>query len=87
MPMARPYDATCAPWLRVVTILYLCWSLIPLLIAIVFSFNAAPSISRWEGFSLRWWVGSPREQASLMYDPELRGALLHSLTLLIRRSR
>ena len=79
--MARPYDATRAPWLRAVTILYLCWSLIPLLIAIVFSFNSAPSISRWEGFSLRWWVGGPRVRVPLMYDPELRGALLHSLTL------
>ncbi len=79
--MARPYDATRAPWLRAVTVLYLCWSLIPLLIAIVFSFNAAPSISRWEGFSLYWWVGRPRDQLSLVYDPELRGALLHSLTL------
>ena len=80
--MARPsHDAEHAPWLRAITILYLCWSLIPLVIAIVFSFNAAPSVSRWEGFSLYWWVGRPRDQLSLVYDPQIRRALLHSLTL------
>ena len=77
----RPYDPTHAPWLRVITVLYLCWALIPLLIAVLFSFNAAPSIARWEGFSLRWWVGNPRDQESLLFDPDLRSALLHSLML------
>ena len=79
--LRRPYDPTRAPWLRAITVSYLCWSLIPLLIAIAFSFNSAPSISRWEGFSLRWWIGRPRDQSSLLYDPDLRAALLHSLTL------
>jgi spermidine/putrescine transport system permease protein len=78
---SRAYDPTKAPRLRAVTVAYLCWSLIPLLIAVMFSFNDAPSISRWEGFSLRWWIGNPRAQESLVYDPDLRGALLHSLTL------
>ncbi len=77
----RPYDATRAPWLRATTILYICWSLIPLLVAIAYSFNAAPSITRWEGFSLRWWVGNPRDQESLLYDPELRLALVHTVAL------
>jgi spermidine/putrescine transport system permease protein len=77
----RPDDATHAPWLRATTILYICWSLFPLLVAIAFSFNAAPSVSRWEGFSLRWWVGNPRDQESLLYDPELRRALVHTVAL------
>ncbi len=77
----RSDDATHAPWLRATTILYICWSLFPLLFAIAYSFNAAPSVSRWEGFSLRWWVGNPRDQASLLYDPELRRALVHTVAL------
>ena len=77
----RPYDATRAPWLRATTILYICWSLFPLVIAITYSFNAAPSVSRWEGFSLRWWVGNPRDEESLLYDPELRRALVHTVSL------
>ena len=77
----RSHDPSRAPRLRAITILYLCWSLLPLVIAVAFSFNAAPSISRWEGFSLRWWIGDPRDRSSLVFDPELRGALLHSLTL------
>jgi spermidine/putrescine transport system permease protein len=77
----RRREGSRAPWLRAITIVYLVWSLAPILIAILFSFNAAPSNSRWEGFSLRWWVGDPEAQSSIVYDPELRVSLLHSLTL------
>ena len=31
--------------------------------------------------SLRWWVGDPTAQESIVYDPALRAALLHSLLL------
>ena len=37
-----------------------CWSLLPVLIAVLFSFNAGRSRTNWQGFSLRWYWGDPR---------------------------
>src|SRR5690606_15851394 len=48
----RPYV------LAIVTWLYIAWSLVPLLIAIQFSFNDGRSRSSWQGFSTRWYWGS-----------------------------
>ena len=39
--------------------MYLLWSLVPVLVAVIFSFNAGRSRSAWQGFSLRWYVGDP----------------------------
>lgn len=72
-----------APWLAAVTVGYLVWSLGPLILAIVYSFNAGSSITHWDGFSLRWWVGDPGAQESILYDPSTRSALEHSLWLAI----
>lgn len=70
------------PWgLAAVTVGYLVWSLAPLVLAVVYSFNSADSITRWEGFSLRWWIGRPRAQESILYNPDVRTALAHSLLL------
>ena len=63
------------------TIAYLVWSLAPLAVAVLFSFNAGPSITHWEGFSLRWWTGGGPFDPGLLHDPDLRAALLHSLLL------
>jgi spermidine/putrescine transport system permease protein len=70
-----------APWLAGVTVAYLVWSLAPIVIAIAFSFNKGSSISRWEGFTLRWWAGRNPFAPGLLHDLELRTALLHSLSL------
>ena len=70
-----------APWLAAITLGYLVWSLGPLLLAVVYSFNDAPSVTHWEGLSLRWWIGEPAAEESLVYDPETRAALRHSLLL------
>ena len=35
------------------------WALVPVAIAILFSFNAGRSRSVWQGFSTRWWWGDP----------------------------
>ena len=40
------------------------WSLVPVVIAMLFSFNAGRSRSTWQGFSLRWWIGGPRSTRS-----------------------
>ena len=61
------------------TWLYLLWSLVPVLIAIQFSFNAGRSRSTWQGFSLRWYFTDP--DLSLLHNPVLRDAMLQSLKL------
>jgi spermidine/putrescine transport system permease protein len=66
-------------FLWVVAIVYVVWTLLPVLSAALFSFNSSRSISLWAGFSLRWWVGDPNE--SLLHDPDLRHAVLQSLKL------
>ncbi|MGQ0669444.1 MAG: ABC transporter permease [Actinomycetota bacterium] len=72
------------PWrkpifLKGVTWGYLAWSILPVLVAIVFSFNAGRSRSTWQGFSLRWWWEDPTD--SLWRDPALRSALFQSVKL------
>ena len=59
--------------------LYLAWSLLPVLVAVLFSFNAGRSRSTWQGFSLRWYFGDPN--LSVWHDDSLRTALLHTLQL------
>jgi spermidine/putrescine transport system permease protein len=39
--------------------LYVVWAIVPVVIAIGFSFNAGRSRSVWQGFSLEWWIGNP----------------------------
>lgn len=62
-----------------VTVLYLLWSLAPVAVAVLFSFNAGRSRSTWQGFSLRWYTWDP--YLSVMNDDSLRSALLHTLLL------
>jgi spermidine/putrescine transport system permease protein len=69
--------------LVLVTALYVLWSLIPVAIAVRFSFNDGRSRSTWQGFSTQWYVGDPADAASVLYDPSLRSALTQSLTLAI----
>jgi spermidine/putrescine transport system permease protein len=76
------------PWRRpavlaTVTWGYLAWSLLPVLIAVAFSFNAGRSRSAWQGFSFRWWVGTRAAQESLLFAPDLRTAVFQSLRLAI----
>ena len=72
------------PWrhhrfLAVYAWLYLAWAIVPVLIAIGFSFNDSRSRSQWQGFSLRWWIGDP--DLSLLHDPTLVGAIRQSLVI------
>ena len=81
--MPRSGTGPRAPWLAAITVGYLVWSLGPLILAIGYSFNAGRSVTLWEGFSLRWWVGNPAAQESILFDPSTRSALEHSLWLAI----
>jgi spermidine/putrescine transport system permease protein len=61
------------------TWLYIAWALLPVILAIVFSFNAGRSRSVWQGFSIRWWWGDPVQ--SIFHDPDYSSALTQSLKL------
>ena len=72
------------PWRRPrllasLTWVYFAWSTLPVVIAVVFSFNNGRSRSSWQGFSIRWWTGDPYN--SLFHDPALHDAIFHSLRL------
>jgi spermidine/putrescine transport system permease protein len=62
-----------------VTIAYLVWSLLPVLIAVMFSFNAGRSRTDWQGFSFRWYWGDPVR--SVWHDATLHTALLQTMKL------
>jgi spermidine/putrescine transport system permease protein len=71
------------PWNRprilpVVTWLYVLWSIVPVLIAIAFSFNKGRSRSTWQGFSVRWWW---TDGGSVAKDDSLQLAVRNSLLL------
>jgi spermidine/putrescine transport system permease protein len=72
------------PWgkprfLVLTTWLYMAWALVPVVIAILFSFNAGRSRSVWQGFSFRWWWGDPTQ--SILHNSAYGDALVHSLEL------
>jgi spermidine/putrescine transport system permease protein len=80
----RLLDALRNPWgkprlLFVFAMLYLAWSILPVIIAVLFSFNSGKSRSSFQGFSLRWYVGDPID--SVLHDATLRGSLSQSLKL------
>jgi spermidine/putrescine transport system permease protein len=64
--------------LAIVTWLYIAWSLLPVLVAIQFSFNDGRSRSSWQGFSTRWYWGT---SGSVAEDPSLRLALSNTVVL------
>lgn len=76
------------PWrkprlLQALTWGYLAWSLLPVAVAILISFNSGRSDGAFQGFSLQWWRGAPfgDAQGSLFTDPELHSAILQTLRL------
>jgi spermidine/putrescine transport system permease protein len=71
------------PWTRarflwIVAIAYVAWTLLPVVIAVLFSFNGGRSLTVWQGFSTQWYVGNV---SSVVDDPELRSALIQSFRL------
>ena len=63
------------PWAKprflvLFTALYLTWSIVPILIAIRFSFNEGRSRSTAQGWSLRWYTEDP--DLSVLHDPALQ---------------
>jgi spermidine/putrescine transport system permease protein len=68
------------PWfLEGFTWLYLIWSIFPIGIAVLFSFNNGKSQSVWQGFSTRWYWGDPVN--SVFHNPLLRNAVEQTIRL------
>jgi spermidine/putrescine transport system permease protein len=72
------------PWGRprflvVFTLVYMAWAIVPILLAVRFSFNDGRSRSTAQGWSTRWYWGDP--DLSVWHDPSLRQALYQSLKL------
>lgn len=66
--------------LMTITWAYMVWTIVPVIIAISFSFNDGRSISVWQGFdATRWYWGDVVN--SVWYDPGLRAALFQSIKL------
>jgi spermidine/putrescine transport system permease protein len=72
------------PWRRAwflegFTWLYLIWSIVPLAIAVLFSFNNGKSQAVWQGFSWRWYFTDPVN--SVLHNPALQAAVIQTLRL------
>ena len=72
-PWGKPRFLVAVAWL------YMAWALLPVVVAMLFSFNQGRSRSVWQGFSIRWWWGDPSQ--SIFHDSLYTHALVHSLTL------
>jgi spermidine/putrescine transport system permease protein len=68
------------PWfLEGFTWLYLIWSLAPIAIAVLFSFNKGKSQATYQGLSFRWYWGD--KVNSIWYNPQLHSAMFTTLKL------
>ncbi len=81
---ARPPGWWRSPWRRPVflegfTWLYLIWSLAPIAIAVLFSFNKGKSQASYQGLSWRWYWGDPVN--SVWHNPQLQSAVFTTLRL------
>jgi spermidine/putrescine transport system permease protein len=71
-PWRRPYMLATITWI------YILWSLVPVLVAVQFSFNDGRSRSTWQGFSHQWYCCS---EGSVFEDPSMFASLRNSLIL------
>lgn len=67
-----------APVLATITLLYLIWSVLPILVAIRIGFNSGKSRSTFQSLSMRWYWDDP---ASVWHDASLQHALFNSFKL------
>ena len=72
------------PWrpprfLVAITAGYLAWSLLPVIIAVAYSFNDGCSRTTWQGFSFRWYWGD--NSLSVWHNAALHTALLQTIKL------
>lgn len=59
---------------------YVAWSILPVAIAVLLSFNSGRSNTSLQTLGLRWWFNDP-DKESLFQDPDLRQALFQTYLL------
>ena len=74
-PWRRPWAMEGFIWL------YIVWSIVPIAIAVLFSFNKGASQATWQGFSTKWYVGSG--VTSVLHNPSLHQAVVQTLVLAV----
>ncbi|MBV9604351.1 MAG: ABC transporter permease subunit [Solirubrobacterales bacterium] len=74
-PWRRPWVMEGFTWL------YIVWSIVPIAIAVLFSFNKGASQATWQGFSTKWYVGSG--VTSVLHNPSLHHAVIQTLVLAV----
>jgi spermidine/putrescine transport system permease protein len=74
-PWRRPWGMEGFTWL------YILWSIVPIAIAVLFSFNKGASQATWQGFSTKWYVG--RSVNSVLHNPSLHHAVIQTLILAV----
>jgi spermidine/putrescine transport system permease protein len=74
-PWRRPWAMEGFTWL------YIAWSIVPIAIAVLFSFNKGASQSTWQGFSTKWYIG--RGVNSVLHNPSLHQAVIQTLVLAV----
>jgi spermidine/putrescine transport system permease protein len=78
-PWRKPYFLAGLAWL------YVAWSLLPVLLTVVFSFNDGRSMAVWNGFTTDWYCcggdDSIASGGALVEDPALLRSLRNSLLL------
>jgi spermidine/putrescine transport system permease protein len=72
-PWRRPWAMEGFTWL------YIIWSIVPIGIAVLFSFNKGASQATWQGFSTKWYVG--KQVTSVLHNPSLHHAVIQTLIL------
>jgi spermidine/putrescine transport system permease protein len=74
-PWRRPWAMEGFTWL------YILWSIVPIAIAVLFSFNKGASQATWQGFSTKWYVGSSVN--SVLHNPSLHQAVIQTIVLAV----
>ena len=72
-PWRHPYFLEAFCWV------YLAWSILPIAVAVLLSFNSGKSNTVWQGFSLRWYISDPYQ--SVLHNADLHAAVLQTLRL------
>jgi spermidine/putrescine transport system permease protein len=74
-PWRRPWAMEGFTWL------YIVWSIVPIAIAVLFSFNKGASQATWQGFSTKWYVGN--QVTSVLHNPSLHQAVIQTIVLAV----
>ncbi len=72
-PWARPRGLAVWTWA------YMAWSILPIVFAVLMSFNSGRSTVAFQGFSVYWWIDDP--DTAVFTNPDYRAAVVQSLKL------